>query len=182
MKNVRKKYVVDTNVPMTANLELKLEERPDIPKACRVQCSEAVEKIISGECVVIDDDGEVLCEYGRNLSRDPAEPGIGHFFMQWVSDHQGDSSKVCRVPLTPNNQSYLEFPHSPGLAGFHKKDHKFIALANACNKTPVILQATDSKWWKYKSAFKQIGIKVCFLCPGFVKKTYTKKNPNNTRP
>jgi len=181
MRQSRKKYVVDTNVPKVANLAMNPAAESEFPKDCQMKCLESIVQVIKEGCVVIDNGGEVLCEYGRNLSRS-GEPGIGDRFMRLVSHGQGDPSKVCSVPLTPKNSSYHEFPRSPEFAGFDNDDHKFIALANACNKTPVILQATDSEWWKYKKAFRQAGITVCFLCPGFVKKTHDRKHPENSNP
>lgn len=181
MKKSHKKYVVDTNVPLVANLLVRPAAQPEFPEDCQMKCADLITQIIregtcEEGCVVIDAANKVLGEYGNKLSQDRREPGIGNKFLHWVSDHQYDQNKVCRVPLTKNNSSYQEFPHGPALAGFHKKDHKFVALANACNKTPVILQSTDRKWWKYKTALEQSGIKVRFLCPEFAKEKRAKKS------
>jgi len=176
-KSARKKYVVDTNVPVTANSITQVDADTDVPVCCRMQCLKWT-KLATQERIVIDSIGKVMKEYRRYLSPS-GEPGVGDHFMRWVCDNLGNSAKVCSVPLTKKDSSYQEFPHSPALAGFDNDDHKFIALANACNKTPVILQATDGEWWKYKSAFERAGIKVYFLCPDFAKEKCAKKYPNS---
>lgn len=182
MKCSRKKYVVDTNVPIVANCLMKPEKCPGIPEDCHIKCSESIQQVMEKGCVVIDEDGEVLAEYGNKLCHNPREPGIGHAFLQWVTNHQGDPSKVLRISLTPEkNGSYRQFPRGYGIDSINKGDHKFIALASACSKVPVILQATDRKWWKYKKAFMKAGLDVCFLCPRFVKKKRGKKTPKKRK-
>ena len=172
MKNSRKKYVVDTNVPMTANMA---GTRGDDPAGCTYKCAESIAKIKKEGVVILDDGDDVLSEYLKKLDPYSGQEGIGHEFVKWVHDHKYDSDKVCIVPLKPKQRSYHEYPNDSNLAKFDEDDHKFIALANACNKTPVILQATDGEWWKYKDAFKQAGIKICFLCPDVIEENYKQK-------
>ena len=97
--------------------------------------------------------------------------------MKWVHDHRW-GPKCDRIEITKNNSSYNEFPDTtkhPGLAHFDRSDRKFVAVANAHPDKPPILQATDSKWWGWKDALAEAGIKVHFLCECYIKTKYEEK-------
>ncbi len=57
----------------------------------------------------------------------------------------------------------------------NRSDRKFVAVANAHPDKPPIMHATDSKWWAWKDALKDVGITVHFLCPDYVKAKCTPK-------
>ena len=79
------------------------------------------------------------------------------------------------MSITPSHDSYDEFPGYEGLRGFDADDRKFIAVANAHEKRPAVLQATDSEWWGYRDALRHVGVRVEFLCPDFVRTKHREK-------
>lgn len=168
------KCIVDTNVPVTANLSARPDPCSDVPDCCIRESVDQIENIIEAGCLVIDAAGEIFKEYIDNLSL-RGQPGIGDAFAKWVSDHQFTPSKVDRVPITKNGSSYKEFPAHPDLNNFDRSDRKFVAIANAHPEKPPILQATDSKWWGWNDALDEHGITVVFLCQEYVEKKYADK-------
>ena len=160
------KCIVDTNVPVTANLSARPDPCSDVPDCCIRESVDQIENIIEAGCLVIDAAGEIFKEYINNLSL-RGQPGIGDAFVKWVSDHQYNSSKVDRVSVTKNGDSYKEFPAHPDLNNFDRSDRKFVAVANARSEKPPILQATDSKWHWWNEALAEVGITVNFLCPEY---------------
>lgn len=147
MKKLPSKCVVDTNVPMTANLSLA----PDmIPQ------------------------GLVEDEYRQNLSM-KGQPGVGDRFMKWVHDHRWSFPDGDRVSITKDGASYSQFPSDARLTGFDPSDRKFVAVANAHPQKPVILEGTDSKWWGWKDILADNGINVHFLAPDYVRAKYAEK-------
>jgi len=168
-----KKCLVDTNVPKTANLALD----PAIPQeltGCVLACVEAVDHVVKKGGLVLDSGDEIFTEYRSNLSLS-GQPGVGDTFAKWVHDNQWNVSKVTRVAITKNSNSYDEFPDHDGLTRFDNSDRKFIAVANAHPAKPPVLQATDSKWWGWKNALKEVGITVQFLCSDYVEAKYQEK-------
>lgn len=81
------------------------------------------------------------------------------------------------VPITASDNApyFVEFPDHEGLKDFDISDRKFVAVANAHESKPPILQATDSKWWGWKAHLAQCGITVQFLCPEEIAETYERK-------
>jgi hypothetical protein len=169
-----KAYVVDTNVPKVANLATKPEEGSDVPDTCVLDCITAIEYITKNKALVIDSGDEIFTEYRHQLSM-KGQPGIGDKFMLWVKDHRWSLPEINRIQLTRENDSYVEFPHDDRLADFDPSDRKFVAIANGHPAKPPILEATDSKWWRYKDIFLELGIKICFLCPEYVETKYMQK-------
>lgn len=174
MSSFPKKCVVDTNVPMTANLATKSDQNSDAPDSCINECIIAINHITQKGVLVLDDNGEIFAEYLANLPL-RGQPGVGYAFMRWVHDNQWNIQKVDRIKVKKNGASYDEFPDHEGLAQFDNSDRKFIAVANAHSDKPPILQATDSKWWGWKDALDEVGITVHFLSPDYVETKYMKK-------
>lgn len=169
-----KKCIVDTNVPKTANLAMQPDENSDVPDSCVLACVEAIEHVIKEQCLIIDAGDEIFGEYLRQLSM-KGQPGVGDRFMKWVHDNRWRLPESNRVTITPQGNSYEEFPTHLGLANFDNSDRKFIAVANMHPNKPTILQATDSKWWGWKEALADVGITVEFLCPDYVEGKFVKK-------
>jgi hypothetical protein len=169
---VRKEYVIDTNVPVTANLATQGDA--DIPADCISACVQYIKHITQNGGLVLDDGGEIFEEYRRRLSL-RGQPGQGDAFVKWVCDHQWDERKVTRVRINRQGDSYQEFPTHPELTSFDPSDRKFVAVSNARPDKPAILQGLDSKWWGWASALEEGGIEVCFLCPEIVEATFKKK-------
>jgi len=168
------KCVVDTNVPKTANLAFSPLQDPDVPESCIAACIAAIEHVRDKRCLVIDAGDEIYGEYKRQLLM-KGQPGVGDRFMKWVHDHRWSLPESQRVNITKNGDSYDEFPTSVDLASFDKADMKFVAVANAHEEKPPILQAVDHKWWGWKDALAEAGVTVQFLCPDYTEKKYAKK-------
>lgn len=174
MSSFPKRCLVDTNVPMTANLAITSDSSSDIPDSCIEQSVDAVMHIVENGGLVLDDGGEIFEEYVSNLSL-KGQPGVGDAFVKWVHDHQWNANFVERVKITRNSDSYNEFPNHIDLSRFDNSDRKFIAVANAHQEKPPVFQATDSKWWGWKDTLHEVGIIVSFLCPNYVKAKYMEK-------
>lgn len=168
------KLVVDTNVPKIANRAINPETIPEDLMPCVCRCVEAVKHVVQHGGLVIDSGDEICSEYRKQLSL-KGQPGVGDGFMKWVHDHGWGSSKVERVVITKDGESYDEFPRHAGLTDFDRSDRKFIAVANAHPEKPPVLQATDSKWWGWRDALKEVGLRVHFLCPAYIKAKYEQK-------
>lgn len=166
--------LVDTNVPKTANLAIQPDPNSDVPLDCIQKCVEAVKHVIKKGCLVIDAGGEIFEEYRKQLSMS-GQPGVGDHFMKWVHDNRWSLHESQRVNITKNGDSYEEFPEHEKLNDFDISDRKFVAVTNAHENKPPILQATDSKWWGWKDALSEVGITVQFLCPEYAKDKYDKK-------
>lgn len=169
-----KKRVIDTNVPKTANLALDPASVPDELIDCVTACVELIQEVTVDGGLVIDAGDEIYDEYRAQLDMKGA-PGVGDKFMKWVHSARWTWPDSDRVPITPDGDSYLEFPEHEGLAEFDLNDRKFVAVANAHPKKPVICQATDSKWWGWKDALHAVGITVDFLCPNYIQTKFEEK-------
>ena len=169
MSRFPQKCIVDTNVPVVANLTKDPLNISDDLVDCVDACIAAIEYVTSGQGILVIDDGnEIFDEYRKQLSMN-GQPGIGDHFMKWVHDHQYHVAEIDRVNISKEGESYAEFPDHDGLDNFDISDRKFVAVANTHSERPPILEATDSKWWGWKDALKSVGIRVIFLCPEYVK-------------
>ena len=169
-----KKYLVDTNVPINANLATNPDPDSDVPDECILACVEAIDHVVKNDGLILDSDDEIFTEYRNHLSLS-GQPGVGDRFMKWVNDNRWKSPDIDRVTITKNGDSYDEFPDHDGLTQFDKSDRKFIAVSNVHLAKPPVLQATDSKWWGWKDALKKVGITVRFLCSDYVESKYQEK-------
>lgn len=174
MVSLPKKCLIDTNVPINANQATNPKNIPDELRLCVLECINAVEHVVKNGGLVLDEGGEIFDEYLKCLSL-RGQPGLGDEFVRWVHDHQWMDESVDRIPITPAGNSYTEFPVHPELSNFDISDRKFIAVANSHPDKPPILQATDSKWWGFKSALDAVGISVVFLCPDYIMAKYEQK-------
>jgi hypothetical protein len=174
MTGLPKKYLVDTNVPKTANLALDPAMIPEELTGCVLACVVAIEQVVKKGGLVIDAGDEIFDEYRHQLSL-KGQPGIGDRFMKWVHDNRWNFPDSDRVTIKKNGESYDEFPDHDGLKNFDNSDRKFVAVANAHSAKPTIFQATDSKWWGWKDALAEVGVTVHFLCPDYIKTKYAEK-------
>jgi len=174
MNRFPKKLVIDTNVPKTSNLALAPANIPQELTECVLECVEAIEHVVKKGGLVMDSKDEIFDEYRHHLSL-RGQPGVGDRFMKWVHDNRWKFPDADRVAITKNGDSYDEFPDHNSLTQFDNSDRKFVAVANAHPGKPLILQATDSKWWGWKDALAEIGITVNFLCPDYAQKKYAEK-------
>lgn len=165
--------VVDTNVPMVANLAIAPDPDSDIGLDCIQACVDAIEHVIKHR-LVIDEGGEIFMEYLREIPM-KGQGGVGSRFMKWVNDHRWSGTVIQQVAIQKEGNSYLEFPKNSGLENFDLADRKFVAVANAHQDKPPILQAVDSKWVGWEDSLKKAGIHVRFLCPKYINTKYKKK-------
>lgn len=158
-------FVVDTNVPVVANGRSKQAD-PD----CVIACIDAMGEVRNRGTIVLDDGGLILDEYMRNLSMS-GQPGAGDVFMKWVWNVQADNTQCERVVLSLRSggkDDFNEFPDDPDLANFDRSDRKFVAVALASRKKPVVLNAVDTDWAEHHRALAKHGVRVQFLCPQHV--------------
>lgn len=158
-------FVVDTNVPVVANGRSHAD--PD----CVIACLDVLLEVASHGVIVLDDAMRILNEYLSHLSL-AGQPGPGDSFMKWVWNVQADDSQCERVSLTPKYESgaesFEEFPDDPDLGDFDRSDRKFVAVALASVRAPLILNAVDSDWAESHEALVRNGVTVRFLCPQHV--------------
>ncbi len=163
--------VVDTNVGIAAN------GHADAGPGCVLACVQSLRQVMESGHLVLDDAWRIIGEYKHKLS--PAgQPGLGDAFLRWVLTNHANPQRCTRVTITPKAEDDLdfeEFPEHAGLEAFDRSDRKFVAVSAAHGKKPPILQATDSKWWGWKDALEECGIRVHFLCPEEIEKKYHEK-------
>ncbi|MBZ4419168.1 hypothetical protein [Myxococcus sp. RHSTA-1-4] len=162
--------VVDTNVPLTAN------KTDDPSPGCVLACVQALQSVMTGH-LVLDEHWHIINEYRHKLSSD-GQPGIGDRFLKWVLTNHANPQRCSKVRLTPRQEDprdFEEFPRDESLAGFDPSDRKFVAVSCAHPERPVILQATDSKWWGLREALHQSGVQVRFLCPKDIEQIHERK-------
>ncbi|MBF0610609.1 MAG: hypothetical protein HQL55_05720 [Magnetococcales bacterium] len=174
MSNIPKIFLLDTNVPITANREKELASLPADQVKCVENCVAVVKHIKNKGGLVLDSEDEIFEEYRRHLSL-RGQPGVGDSFMKWLHDNRWNFPSENIVGITKIGESYTSFPDHPDLTKFDPSDKKFVAVANAHPDKPPILQATDSKWWGWQKALSECGIAVQFLCPDYAEKKYREK-------
>jgi len=158
-------FVVDTNVPVVANGKSEQAD-PD----CVIACIDRLGAIVANGIVVLDDTMQILHEYMSNLSMS-GQPGAGDAFMKWVWSIQADEGRCERVCLRPRSlesDDFSEFPDDVDLGTFDRSDRKFVAVALASRKRPIVLNAVDSDWARSYRVLARYGIEVSFLCPQHV--------------
>jgi hypothetical protein len=120
--------------------------------------------------LLVDDFQRILTEYRHHASLS-GQPGLGDAFLRWAWDNQANPDHCEQVQITPCiDRGFDEFPSDPGLSGFDRSDRKFVAVAMASGRDPVIYNATDTDWWIYRIPLKRSGVRVQFLCPDLMKK------------
>ena len=173
------KCVVDTNIPIVANLIRHPDPDSDVDDDLILNCIDAIEHIRKNKALVLDDNDVIFNQYSENISRHIQNRfgnlGSGDHFYIWVRDNRFSFPREDRVTVTKKDDSYVEFPSSEEFKNFDPSDKIFIAVANKHKDKPTVLQGTDSKWWGYKEIFEAIGINILFLCPEYVERKYYKK-------
>lgn len=157
--------VLDTNVALVA--VGAFEADGGLPtRQLKSWCVERLTDIMEGRVkLAIDELREVVSEY---MNKIPAFP-LGEQFVKWLSQNMWQHGRVDMVPIHKTACGYQEFPCDEDLLQFDFADRKFVAVAFAHSGNPSILEATDSKWWKWAKALKRHGIQVEFGDTCFVK-------------
>lgn len=154
--------MLDTNVLVTAD-----GRAPQAPLPCVAACAEALNAAVR-DVVWLDDGGEILEEYQRNLNRDYPLGVMATFFVE-LQSNLGVPERCRMVSLSPNdNRVYEEFPEDAALAAFDRSDRKFAAVALASNMDPDVLNAVDSDWWHHRVALAANGVHMRFVCSELV--------------
>lgn len=153
--------IVDTNVAMAANgIDTPADE------LCQETCIEKLQEIVVGERIALDEGGLILDEYAKRLSHAGA-PGVGDMFFKYAFNNQYIEEKCELVAIDPVSDAagtFAQFPMIAALAGFHRKDRKFVAVAAAASEDAVIFNATDSDWTIFGGPLSAAGIVVSELC------------------
>ncbi len=160
--------VIDTNVPVVAN-----GLNTNLPPQCVNACVREVAALMKSGThkLVLDDEWRIIREYSANLLSS-GQPGLGETFLQWVLTNRMNPNRCELVRITPTNgggNDFQEFPRDAELADFDPSDRKFVAVALAHPERPEILQAVDSKLWRFRSVLRRNGATVRFLCEEYVR-------------
>jgi hypothetical protein len=159
-------FVIDTNVLYLANAPLRAS------RACEAECARKLLEIKQSGIVVLDSSRLILKEY-RGFEQKTGQPGAGIRFLRWLLQN---GKRTKSVTITHHSmRGFEQFPEHAGLEAFDDSDRKFVAVACAHGESPPILQAADSKWWGWKAALDECGVKVDFLCPEEIEAMHTKK-------
>ncbi|HHK8342826.1 TPA: hypothetical protein ACQVKK_000645 [Serratia marcescens] len=169
-------FLIDTNVPKTANLAIDMSQVTEENFQCVSECVELIDQIVKSSTpgLVLDANNEIFDEYRGQLNMG-GNPGMGDSFMKWLHDNRWSFPEEDRVVITKIGDSYEQFPDHQGLMNFDLSDRKFIAVSNAHPRKPCIYEATDSKWWGWKNALMEVGIEVKFIDPTYIEKIYDRK-------
>ena len=170
--------VIDTNVPAVANAT-----DSEFP-ACVAACVRHLTSFLACGRLVLDDGWRILREYMGNL-HSSGQPGVGDAFLKWALTNQFNPQRCCLVRITPRDgcpTDFAEFPTDPRLRSFDPSDRKFIAVAVAHPERPPVHQALDRKWWQHRSALRDNGVDVNFLCPDAIEQLdERKRGPQRAR-
>jgi hypothetical protein len=157
------RVVTDTNVLIVAN-----GQHEDATEECIQNCADALGEAYQNG-LILDDESRIFNQWRKNCSFS-GQPGVGDQFFRWVVDNRYNPKHCLMVPLqddvwSDGTPSYMEFPETPDVLGFHWKDRVFVAVALASGLNPPILNATDTDWWNFREPLAAIGITVRYLCP-----------------
>ncbi len=158
MPKGKRKWIIDTNVPVVANGRSD-RERP-LSKKCRSAAVEFLRRFLDKEaCVVVDAAGEIQAEYERYLRHD-GQPGVGdRFFLEFFCNPS--LSQKIDLPKREDGE-YADLPQPVIDAGFDRGDRKFAALAK--REGIPVANAVDSDWVDAIGLLTSNGIHVEFLC------------------
>ncbi len=143
-------YVVDTNVPRTANGDAE-----HVNLECQKACVEALMNVVERGVVVLDDRRLILREYQGGLENGI---GLGTAFFKHVCTNEWVEDRVARVAVCEDALP----PHTLG------KDWKFLAAAASAHAE--VLNATDSDWTLNDSVTAKLKVNVIQLCPQYQEK------------
>ena len=156
-----KVWVVDTNVAVVAN-----GRDTHASEACQLRCIEMLERIKEKDIVAIDEYGQILDEYHKELNFS-GQPNVGDSFYKYVFDNQYAQDRVHRISIkrTACGSSFEEFPDDNALEDFDNDDHMFVAVALTHPNRPKILNAVDTDWACHHAALSKHGVRIKYLCP-----------------
>ncbi len=163
-------FVIDTNVILVAN-----GRHTAVSPDCIEECAKRLQEIMRAGKLVLDDRYRILNEY-QNKTTPRRGNGPGDAFVKWALQNNANPTRVDMVALEDHiDRGFESFPHDAELESFDQPDRKFVAVANAHDSKPHILQATDSKWLGWATALNRHGITVEFICREDIERFHAKK-------
>jgi hypothetical protein len=163
-RRTRQRVVVDTNVPVVANYDQTspTSSRGDrIPTiSCQLKAIEALLEAIEKYCILLDIEGSIQDEYGRQLNP-RGQPGVGdRFYLEVINSAPG---RIERVELRKREDGeYEKLPQRLIDCGFDRNDRKFAALAK--QEGAAVFNAVDSDWIDHADSLRSEDIIVNNLC------------------
>lgn len=167
------KIILDTNVPAKAAVspESCPAEELKMQRACMKYIEELTEN--KNRKLVLDLDHEIWKEYHTNVYKNS---NMGKIFFKWLYEYYATISPEDNIKLQKNSEGkYLDFPYDENTEEFDESDKKFVALANAHEEKPPIIEAADSKWIGFEECFAKYGIHIEFLDRDYAQKMYEQK-------
>ena len=121
--------------------------------------------------------GWIVGEYRANLAPfGRREPGAGDAFLRWLLTNEwGERVTHVHLTITDDGENFVELPPPPEGVTYDRSDKVFLAVAAAHPEHPRILQSFDSKWWGWRVALEQLGVRVHFLCPEEIARKHAEK-------
>jgi hypothetical protein len=157
--------VIDTNVILVANGQHKA-----VSGECIASCISELQNIKTNGKVVIDNSYLIVQEYCQK-TRPNTGNRTGDVFLKWLLQNKANLAHCEQVEIVAHpRRVWKSFPDDENLVDFDKPDRKFVAVSNACDSKPPILQAADSRWLKWSKNLKSHGIEVTFLCKQDIQK------------
>lgn len=158
--------VVDENVLVVANdLTLVSLNRPvrcvGASDECRINCVRALEELIEGGGLILDDRSEYLEKYAAHANFS-GQPGIGDAFMRLVYERGYDPGWATRVVIR-NEAGYI-IPQIFMDCGFHDDDFLWVAGAFNAPEEAEILNACDSDYFEHAADLAALPVSVRELC------------------
>lgn len=168
--------VIDTNVLLVAN-----QQHDDASPECVLTCAQKLLWAQQYGVVVIDDAYRIISEYCNKPDINGTRTGDA--FLKWLLQNQSNTDRVHQVPINETDPGHFaEFPDQALQPSFDVSDRKFPAVANAHEKKPPILQATDCKWLNWWLALRAMDIRVEFVCLDDICGFYDSKFPGQAIP
>lgn len=166
--------IVDTNVPLTAAGYNNVAT-----DNCRRECIGFIERVFSGEVVVvIDNANDALNEYGNSLPRPLGMDSLAARFLIHLYNNRGNERFVKEVALAKTSTGqFLDYPDKEGswrtdeprCRAFDEDDKKWVALAAKFKKetgtNAPIASAGDRCWIAFELILSFSGVSLEFLCP-----------------
>lgn len=173
MQNTMSKIILDTNVPAKASIPPNScpEEELEMQRACM----EYIRTLTTGrdKKLVLDLGHEIWKEYQNNVCKDS---GMGKQFFKWLYSYYATILPQDHIKLDKDeNGQYIDYPYDDDTKEFDESDKKFVAISNAHNEKPPIIEAADGKWLGYEKAFAKYGIHIEFLNREYAQKMYEQK-------
>lgn len=171
------KAIIDTNVIYLS--KTPISDFPVEILGCARKCNHFLDNFLgsSNPQIVLDRGKKIYTEY-RNayLQLKNSAPNMATRFCKWLFHYINiiPDEDFIELPLNGNGE-YIDFPDDIRLKTFDLSDRKFIALAKKHSEHPTIIEGADCKWWGFREALADLGIKVTFIDEDYIKMKYKQK-------